>query len=102
MSPFCIELECRLDVVPEAGRLYSRCRWDSDGHYASSRGREWFLFLESWQEITTVRKPIIAAASGYMVNTVSIHPFNPTGVLTCNDDQVAGTRLPEWVCPDYG
>jgi hypothetical protein len=31
------------------------------------------FFLESWQEIIMVRKPIIAAVGGYMVNTVSIH-----------------------------
>lgn len=26
-------------------------------------------FLENWQEVTTIRKPIIAAVSGFAVNT---------------------------------
>jgi hypothetical protein len=31
-----------------------------------------------------VRKPVIALISGYMVNIV-VSIFNPSGVLTCND-----------------
>ena len=29
-------------------------------------------FLENWQEITTIRKPIIAAVSGFAVNHSSL------------------------------
>ena len=73
MSPFSIELECRFDVIPQG---------QGDG-YTSSRGREWYFFnLESWHEITNIRKPIIATVSGCMVNTDLRSPFNPLGVLT--------------------
>jgi hypothetical protein len=33
-------------------------------------------FLENWQEIATIRKPIIAAVSGFAVTT--IYPFSPS------------------------
>jgi hypothetical protein len=35
-------------------------------------------FLENWQEITTIRKPIIAAVSGFAVNTITIRRFPPS------------------------
>ncbi len=45
-------------------------------------------FLENWQEITRIRKPIIAAVSGYAVSIgfhSLIHPSIPPHSLTRND-----------------
>ena len=40
-------------------------------------------FLENWQEITKIRKPIIAAVSGYAVNILRLlvhHPSIPSAL----------------------
>jgi hypothetical protein len=35
-------------------------------------------FLENWQEISSIRKPIIAAVSGYAVSSLQKHSNAPT------------------------
>jgi hypothetical protein len=63
-------------------------------------------FLENWQEITTIRKPIIAAVSGFAVNirfpnspSPSHPPFSPrprnnSSALTMQMFQISNYYIP--------
>ena len=37
-------------------------------------------FLENWQQVSMIRKPVIAAVSGYAVNAGRFHPSNPSAL----------------------